>query len=452
MSSRLLKTSSTPSHTPQLDRPPIMGFKHTLLLCIACFAVVAVNATAVMRRPDNYKDSPTTTNPNTTLEARDLEERHKGKASVAYFTNWGIYGANFQPQDIVTDSLSHILYSFADVDPWSGAIRLTDSWADEEKHYDGDSWTESGTNLYGCLKQLYLIKLANRKIKVLLSIGGWTYSQAGHFAFVTSESSRATFVSTAVTLIEDYANAAEGQGFADLFTELRTAFDNLANSKGDKTPYQLSAAVAAGPNNYANLVVPQMNAALTYWNLMSYDYSGDWLDYSDNQANLYGGARTGVSTDAAVQHFISAGADAWKINMGIPLYGRIFENTDGLGASYSGIGSGTLESGIYSYNVLPLGGAQVFENTDDVSSYSYDWSCRELVSYDTPNIVALKAKYINDCGLAGSMFWELSTDKVGSESLVGTAAGVLGALDKTKNHINYPNSKWDNIRSNMGQW
>ncbi len=85
------------------------------------------------------------------------------------------------------------------------------------------------------------------------------------------------------------ANAAEGQGLPDLFTELRTAFDNLANSKGDKTPYQLSAAVAAGPNNYANLVVPQMNAALTYWNLMSYDYSGDWLDYSDNQANLYGG-------------------------------------------------------------------------------------------------------------------------------------------------------------------
>lgn len=440
-----------------------MGFKHTLL-CIVCFAVVAVNATAVMHRPDNYKDSPSTASSKTNPEARDLEEPYKGKASVGYFTNWGIYSADFQPQDIVTDSLSHILYSFADVDPWSGAISLTDSWADEEKHYDGDSWTESGTNLYGCLKQMYLIKLANRKIKVLLSIGGWTYSQAGHFAFVTSESSRATFVSNAVTLIEDYgfdgidldfeypANAAEGQGFADLFTELRTAFDNLANSKGDSTPYQLSAAVAAGPNNYANLVVPQMNAALTYWNLMSYDYSGSWLDYTDNQANLYGGARTGVSTDAVVQHFISAGADACKINMGIPLYGRAFENTDGLGASFNGVGPGTIEAGVYSYNVLPLASAQVFENTDDVSSYSYDWSFRELVSYDTPNIVTLKAQYINDCGLAGSMFWELSTDKIGSESLVGTAAGVLGTLDKTKNHINYPNSKWDNIRNNMGQW
>ncbi len=64
------------------------------------------------------------------------------------------------------------------------------------------------------------------------------------------------------------SNSAQGQGFADLFTELRTAFDNLASSKGDSTPYILSAAVSAGPANYANLVVPQMNSALTFWNLM----------------------------------------------------------------------------------------------------------------------------------------------------------------------------------------
>jgi hypothetical protein len=61
---------------------------------------------------------------------------------------------------------------------------------------------------------------------------------------------------------------AQGQGFASLFTELRTAFDKLASQKGDSEPYQLTAAVSAGAANYANLVVPQMDKALTYWNLM----------------------------------------------------------------------------------------------------------------------------------------------------------------------------------------
>lgn len=55
-----------------------------------------------------------------------------------------------------------------------------------------------------------------------------------------------------------------------------------------------------------------------------------------------------------------------------------------------------------------VAGAQVFENTTDVTSYSYDFAKKELVSYDTPNIVKLKAQYINSQSLAGSMFWEVS--------------------------------------------
>jgi len=60
-----------------------------------------------------------------------------------------------------------------------------------------------GTNLYGNFKQLYALKKANRNLKVLLSVGGWTYSQAGHFDFVANSAYRANFVSSALTILED---------------------------------------------------------------------------------------------------------------------------------------------------------------------------------------------------------------------------------------------------------
>ncbi|KAF5381774.1 hypothetical protein D9615_005490 [Tricholomella constricta] len=423
------------------------SFKRLLFLATMAFmAVITVNGTQIMRRPDSYK-TPARTFPKERNPKTVIEKRATGKASFAYFTNWGIYGANFQPTDIVDSILTHILYSFADTNPSTGNIFLTDSFADQEKHYPGDSWSETGNNLYGNLKQLYLLKLKRRNLKVLLSIGGWTYSQAGHFNFVTSASARATFVADAVKLVEDYgfdgidldfefpANSAQGQGLADLFTALRTAFNQLASQKGDTVPYQLSAAVSAGQPNYQYLNVPQMNAAMDHWNLMAYDYAGSWLTFADNQANLYGGSRTGFNTDNAVKWYLANGATASKITLGMPLYGRAFENTNGLGQPYSGIGPGTIEAGVYSYKTLPLAGASVFENTTDVSSYSYDSAKKELVSYDTPNIVKIKTQYINTKGLGGSMFWELSTDRVGSGSLVGTSAGLLGTLDTTQNHI-----------------
>ncbi|THH28885.1 hypothetical protein EUX98_g5303 [Antrodiella citrinella] len=449
-----------------------------LLFLTSLVAIFAVNATQVMQRPAIYKDAPhkyALGNP----EPQVIHKRSGAKVQAAYFTNWGIYGANFQPTNITPSDLTHILYAFADVSPDTGTISLTDSYADEQKHFPGDSWSEPGNNLYGCLKQvsrltcydpnisdlpikLYLLKLANRNLKVTLSIGGWTYSQSGHFSFVTDDTKRATFVSSALQLVEDYgfdgididfeypSSTAQGQGFASLLTSLRAGFTSYAQSKGDTVPYLITAAVPAGSANYAFLPVSQMDAALSYWNLMAYDYAGSWLTFADNQANLYGGARTNVSTDQAVKFYTSNGATAGKINVGIPLYGRAFEATSGIGQPYNGIGPGTIQAGIYSYSVLPLAGAQVFENLTDVTSYSYDSAKEELVSYDDPHIVQLKAQYVTSKGLAGTMFWDLSTDKTGSDSLVQTAAKVYGNLDQTQNHISYPNSKWDNIRSNMG--
>ncbi|KAF9223205.1 glycoside hydrolase family 18 and carbohydrate-binding module family 5 protein [Gyrodon lividus] len=393
--------------------------------------------------------------------SNNMQRRSSARyVQAAYFTNW--YGRSAEPTDINPSHLTHIIYAFADVSTDTGRIVLTDPYADEQKHFPGDSWSQPGNNLYGCLKQLYLLKLSHRHLKVLLSIGGYTYSQQGHFSFLTDPNIRANFVSSAVQIIKDYgfdgididfeypASDAEGQGFADLITSLRSSFDNLAHTNGDTTPYELTAAVSAGPQNYAHYPIPQVDRALTYWNLMAYDYAGSWLTLADNQANLYGGSRNGVSTDAAVKHYVSGGATSRKIAMGIPIYGRAFEHTNGIGQPYKGVGPGTIGAGVYSYKYLPLSGAQVFEDLQDVASYSYDSVKKELVSYDVPDIVKIKAEYVKSNSMAGCMFWDLSTDKSGSDSLVQTAANTLGYLDQTQNHIHYPDSKWDNIRNNMG--
>ncbi|KAL1747785.1 glycoside hydrolase family 18 protein [Schizophyllum fasciatum] len=444
-------------------------FSRLSIFAVVALLVASVHATESMKIPENK---------NATMRLQEIADSpvlHQvtrrnllagGKVSIGYYPNWAIYdgSGNFKPSDIAVDGLTHILYSFADSDASTGHVKLTDPWADEQITFAGDDASGGGNNLHGCLGALFKIKQQHRSLKVLLSVGGYTYSQDGHFKFVTAPDARANFVKDAVQLVEDYgldgididfeypASAEEGQGLGALFKELRVAFDDLAAKKGDATPYELTAAVSAGADGYGHLDVKNMNTALSYWNLMAYDYSGSWSDVTDNQANLHpDGTGSDISTEGALKWYKDSGATPAKISLGIPLYGRGFENTNGLGSPYNGVGPGTTEAGVYSYKNLPFAGAEVFENTTSGASYSYDKGKREWISYDTPGIAKLKGKYVADNGLAGTMYWDLSTDKKGADALVAAAASAVGGLDGTQNHINYPNSKWDNVKNAKGR-
>lgn len=60
-----------------------------------------------------------------------------------------------------------------------------------------------------------------------------------------------------------------------------------------------------------------------------------------------------------------------------------------------------------------MAGATVFENMTDLTSFSYDTSKREFVTYDTPDIASAKARYVTANGMGGSMFWDVSGFRYG---------------------------------------
>lgn len=115
-------------------------------------------------------------------------------------------------------------------------------WADQDIHYPGDSWNDNGTNLYGNFKALYKLKKQHRHLKVLLSIGGWTYSPSIH-PVVVSSTSRMKFVESSTKLLEDYGldgldidyeyptNDEQAQGYVELLKLLREALDELSRRK-----------------------------------------------------------------------------------------------------------------------------------------------------------------------------------------------------------------------------
>lgn len=343
---------------------------------------------------------------------------------------------------------------------------LTDSWADQEIHWDGDKW-EDGHKLYGCLKQLNILKRRNRNLKILLSIGGWTYSSNFKNGAGTPQN-RANFARSAVKLLKNYGfdgldidweypqNPQEAADWVALLKACREEMEAYAQAtaKSGHRPhhFELTVACPAGPQNYEKLDLRGMDRYLDFWNLMAYDYSGSWDSAAGHQANLYPSRSnpngTPFSTAKALEYYTRF-VDPSKIVMGMPLYGRAFENTNGLGQPFSGIGQGSWEAGVYDFKALPLPGAKEYYDHESGASYSYDESKRMFVTYDTVPMAKDKTWYIKNHHLGGAMWWETSGDKKGNESIIRNVVGSLGglhALHRHENCLEYPYSEWENLR------
>ncbi len=361
---------------------------------------------------------------------------------VGYFMQWGVYSANYHVKNIATsgsaDRLTRINYAFGNV--VNNECQIGDAYADYDKFYnagasvDGvsDSWDPGA--LRGSFNQLRKLKLLYPHLKVLISLGGWTWSSG--FSDAALPANRVAFVQSCIDLfINDprWVGLFDGidvdweypgvcgntcnfrpedkQNFTALLAEFRSQLDATAPS------LLLTIAAPAGEAKVDEIEVPGVSAIVDAVNLMTYDFHGTWENQTGLHSALYPttldpAATLNLSAHEVTSLYLARGAPAAKLILGIPFYGYGWEGVpatnDGLWQSSTGPAPATTTAGTENYDNLKALGYPRFFDTDTQAAWLFDSGV--FWTFDGPQVMAAKRDYIQSTGLGGVMFWELSGD------------------------------------------
>jgi chitinase len=295
---------------------------------------------------------------------------------VGYFADWAIYGRGYFPKDIPASQLTHINYAFA-MPTADGKCGILDPWADYQRPFaasesvDGvaDDSSDPDQHIFGNFNQLRKLKAANPRLKIMISIGGWTDSV--YFSDVAaSAASREKFVNSCVDMFikgnlpADPVNnwppqsggAGAGAGVFDGIdidweypvccgndgntnrpadrhnaTLLFRAFRDRLDAVGRKTGhhYQLTAAIPSGYEQAGvSYQLVKVARILSFINVMTYDFHGTWEDstninspFTEDPADPSPpAARPYWNTVGSIKWFRHAGVPARKLVVGVPFY------------------------------------------------------------------------------------------------------------------------------------
>ncbi len=416
-----------------------------------------------------------------------------GYRNVGYFAQWGVYGRGFKMKQLVTSGaaadLTHINYSFANIHNQTltcfeankaqgtgpnGSDGAGDQWADYGMGYSAadsisgvaDTWDQP---LAGSFNQIKQLKAKYPNLKVMLSIGGWTWSKNFSRAAAT-DASRKTFVSSCIDMfikgnlpvIDGRGGAGAGAGVFDgfdldwewpgtdsglegnsvdpvndkanfkaLIHEFRVQLD--AYSKTSGKAYQLSAFLPANPKDIAagGWNDPAIFADLTYGNIQGYDLWGAWdPTLAGHQGNLYDDpkdprpADKRYSVDKAVKEYLKTGIQPAQLGIGLAAYGRGWQGVKSSApwSAATQAAPGTYEAGNEDYYKLKTLGTDYYDASIG-AAWRYDGN--QWWSYDNAQTTAQKTQYIVSKGLGGGMWWELDGDR--NNELIGVMAKAFRA-------------------------
>lgn len=408
---------------------------------------------------------------------------------VGYFTQWGVYGRDFQVKDLETSGtaakLTHINYSFGNVGAdgkcFTGNVPgEADAWADYVRPLDAAGSVDGVADtddqaLAGNFNQLRELKAKHPGLKVMISLGGWSWST--HFSDAArTAASRKAFVSSCIDLYikgnlpVDGTRGGEGaaaglfdgvdidwewpgsagdsdtvyrpedkRNFTALVHEFRTQLDAYAKSSaaarkggdhGSKPKhYDLSAFVPTSPEKIdAGFDVPRIMRDFDFVNLQGYDFHVSGEKTTAQQSALY--AKGDFSVDQTVRDWLKRGAPARKLVMGMPFYGQgwtgVTGGGDGLGRPAAAPAPATWAAGYEDYKALKKlaesGTYEVHRNVRDGSAWLFDGTT--LWTYDDPQVLRTKTAYIRDHRLGGAMFWSLDGDTEDGELMTAVDRGL----------------------------
>jgi len=320
------------------------------------------------------------------------------------------------PAVIHPEKLTHINFSFAHIADGRAVLDMPGSAKD--------------------LATLRDLKKANPRLKVLVSVGGWTAD--GFSDAALTDASRHAFAASVIGMLRD--NDLDGvdldweypgQGVAGIkyreadkghFTLLlKTLRHELAiaggTTKHTGAGHYLLTIAAADREYFDHVEVSRLHVYVDWINEMAYDFFNSLTPTTGHHAGLYRskfGAPTDRTADAAVKQYLAAGVPADKIVLGVPFYGRAFA---GVTAKNHGIDQPYERfQDFYSYDDLVqkfIGKDGYVRYWDAEAQVPYLWNevSRSFISYEDPQSLGIKVCYVRDQHLGGVMFWELKLDR-----------------------------------------